>query len=49
MVKSAPDVYDALMTHPKFKKNFGNAPVEEISISTRIFTRSNRENLKGSI
>lgn len=31
-------VYDALMTHPKFRKNFGNAPVEEISVSTRIFT-----------
>lgn len=32
-------VYDALMTHPKFKKNFGTVPKEELSISTRIFTR----------
>ena len=38
---SNPDktVYDAFMTHPKFLKNFGNVPVEELSISTRIFTR----------
>ncbi len=38
---SAPDgiVYDALMTHPKFQKNFGNVPREEISVSTRIFTK----------
>lgn len=32
-------VYDALMTHPKFRENFGKVPVEELSISTRIFTR----------
>ncbi len=32
-------VYRALMTHPKFMKNFGNVPVEELSVSTRIFTR----------
>ncbi len=32
-------VYDALMTHPKFRMNFGWSPKEEISISTRIFTR----------
>ncbi|HAX95392.1 MAG TPA: 3-isopropylmalate dehydrogenase [Prolixibacteraceae bacterium] len=32
-------VYDALMTHPKFKANFSWSPKEEISISTRIFTR----------
>ncbi len=32
-------VYDALMTHPKFNKNFGETPVEEISVSTRIFTK----------
>lgn len=32
-------VYDALMTHPKFKTNFGWASKEDISISTRIFTR----------
>jgi len=32
-------VYDALMTHPKFVKNFGKTPVEELSVSTRIFTK----------
>jgi isocitrate/isopropylmalate dehydrogenase len=32
-------VYKALMTHPKFIDNFGKVPVEELSISTRIFTR----------
>ena len=38
---SNPDkkVYDALLTHPKFVKNFGNVPVEELSVSTRIFTK----------
>ena len=34
-----PKVYDALMTHPKFVKNFGEVPVEELSVSTRIFTK----------
>ena len=32
-------VHEAFMTHPKFAKNFGAVPVEELSISTRIFTR----------
>jgi 3-isopropylmalate dehydrogenase len=32
-------VYEAFMTHPKFAANFGSVPVEELSISTRIFTR----------
>lgn len=32
-------VYDALMTHPRFAANFGWSPKEEISVSTRIFTR----------
>lgn len=32
-------VYKALMTHPKFVKNFGNVSKEDISVSTRIFTR----------
>jgi isocitrate dehydrogenase (NAD+) len=32
-------VYDALMTHPRFRQNFGWCPKEEISVSTRIFTR----------
>jgi 3-isopropylmalate dehydrogenase len=38
-------VYDAFMTHPKFKKNFGNVPKEEISISTRIFTKKATERI----
>jgi isocitrate dehydrogenase (NAD+) len=33
-------VYNAFMTHPKFVENFGKVPVEELSISTRIFTRN---------
>jgi 3-isopropylmalate dehydrogenase len=32
-------VYEALMTHPKFVNNFGDVPVEELSVSTRIFTK----------
>ncbi len=44
---SNPDeqVYDALMTHPKFKKNFGHVPKEEISVSTRIFTKKATERI----
>lgn len=38
-------VYDALMTHPKFVKNFGSTPVEEISVSTRIFTKKATERI----
>ena len=38
-------VYDALMTHPKFVKNFGSVPVDEISISTRIFTKKATERI----
>ncbi|HEX2969319.1 MAG TPA: isocitrate/isopropylmalate family dehydrogenase [Bacteroidales bacterium] len=33
-------VYNALMSHPKFAENFGKIPVEEISVSTRIFTKN---------
>lgn len=40
-----PKVYDALMTHPKFIKNFGKVPVEEISVSTRIFTKKATERI----
>jgi len=32
-------VYEALMTHPKFVKNFEDVPVDELSVSTRIFTK----------
>ena len=38
-------VHDALMTHPKFIKNFGDTPVEELSISTRIFTKKATERI----
>lgn len=38
-------VYDALMTHAKFQKNFGDAPKEEISVSTRIFTKNATERI----
>jgi len=38
-------VYDALMTHAKFKKNFGETPVEELSVSTRIFTKKATERI----
>lgn len=32
-------VYEALMTHPKFKENFAWCPRKDLAISTRIFTR----------
>jgi len=32
-------VYDALMTHHKFRQNFGWCPKEELAVSTRIFTK----------
>ncbi|MBN1252799.1 MAG: isocitrate/isopropylmalate dehydrogenase family protein [Bacteroidales bacterium] len=38
-------VYDAFMTHPKFKLNFGKTPKEEVSISTRIFTKERTYNI----
>ncbi|MCB0805538.1 MAG: isocitrate/isopropylmalate dehydrogenase family protein [Bacteroidales bacterium] len=38
-------VYDALMTHPKFKKNFEWCPKEELSVSTRIFTKKYTERI----
>lgn len=38
-------VYQGLKTHPKFKKNFGDVPVEELSISTRIFTKKATERI----
>jgi 3-isopropylmalate dehydrogenase len=44
---SHPDgvVYDALNSHPSFRKNFGRVPREEISVSTRIFTRRATERI----
>ena len=38
-------VYDALMTHPKFKKNFSWSPREEVAVSTRIFTKKYSERI----
>ncbi|RLC53865.1 MAG: isocitrate/isopropylmalate dehydrogenase family protein [Candidatus Cloacimonadota bacterium] len=38
-------VYDALMTHPKFEKNFGWSPKNEVAISTRIFTKKYSERI----
>ncbi len=38
-------VYDALMTHPKFVQNFGDTSVDEISVSTRIFTKKATERI----
>ena len=32
-------VYDALMTHPRFVRNFASVPRNELSVSTRIFSR----------
>jgi 3-isopropylmalate dehydrogenase len=32
-------VYDALMTHPKFKQNFAWCPRNELAVSTRILTK----------
>ncbi len=32
-------VYKALNSHPRFKKNFSGVPKEELSVSTRIFTK----------
>lgn len=38
-------VYEALKTHPKFMKNFGHIPKNEISVSTRIFTKKATERI----
>jgi 3-isopropylmalate dehydrogenase len=34
-------VYNALMTHKKFRENFEWCPREELAVSTRIFTKKN--------
>lgn len=39
------EVYNALYTHPKFVKNFKDVPKEELSVSTRIFTRKATERI----
>ncbi len=38
-------VYDALMTHPKFKMNFEWCPRPELAVSTRIFTKKYTERI----
>ena len=38
-------VHDALKSHPKFVSNFGDTPVEELSVSTRIFTKKATERI----
>ncbi len=38
-------VYDALMTHPRFVQNFSRAPKSELSVSTRIFTKKATERI----
>ncbi|MCF8374012.1 MAG: hypothetical protein K9H64_20485 [Bacteroidales bacterium] len=38
-------VYDALMTHKKFRDNFAWCSVEELSVSTRIFTKKYTERI----
>jgi isocitrate dehydrogenase (NAD+) len=38
-------VYEALLTHPNFRKNFSKAPKSELSISTRIFTKNATERI----
>ena len=39
------EVYNAFMTHPKMKSNFASVPKEEISISSRIFTKKATERI----
>ncbi|MBE9509401.1 MAG: isocitrate/isopropylmalate dehydrogenase family protein [Bacteroidetes bacterium] len=38
-------VYEALMTHPKFVKNFSDKPKNELSVSTRIFSKKATERI----
>ncbi len=38
-------VYQGLKSHPKFMKNFGQVPKDELSISTRIFTKRATERI----
>ena len=41
----ADNVYETFMTHPKFKQNFGHVPKDEVSISTRIFSKERTKNI----
>jgi len=38
-------VYEALLSHPNFRKNFSQVPKSELSISTRIFTKHATERI----
>ncbi len=38
-------LYEALMKHPKFAKNFGKYSAEDISVSTRIFSKPATERI----
>jgi 3-isopropylmalate dehydrogenase len=38
-------VYQGLASHPRFMKNFGDVPKEELSVSTRIFTKKATERI----
>lgn len=38
-------VYQAFLTHPKFKEGFSSTPKEELAISTRIFTKKATERI----
>ena len=38
-------VYEALLTHPNFIQNYAHVPKDELSISTRIFTRKATERI----
>jgi 3-isopropylmalate dehydrogenase len=39
------NVYEALLSHPKFQQNFSNVPKAELAVSTRIFTRGATERI----
>lgn len=39
------EVYRAFMTHKTFKKNYGSVPKEDLSISSRIFTKKYTERI----
>lgn len=38
-------VYAGLATHPKFRQNFGSVPKDQLSVSTRIFSRKATERI----
>ncbi len=39
------EILNGLLSHPKYKKNFGDLPSDEISISTRIFSKPATERI----